>query len=290
MRGAAILIPVLGVLAVLLLVLRPWSRRVDERDVAWIAGTTVVPHDEAEVYSRYLDRHRRHRLAGGAFGAVFAAVVGIRYYENLLIIGAGTVSPAADMFFGVVTGVVLGALSAETFRLSQPRGRAAVASLAPREPVGDARVVSLARGVALAALAWGALVLLVPVAGPRSSAAFVVAVVGLAIGGVVELTRAAVENRRRPAESERALHVDSRIRAFAGRSLSWLQLTVAALSATWTLAFTPVGDSAGIRAQEAGEVMVGLLVVAGLVVTIVLLRRASPRPPRHWDARATEVA
>lgn len=297
MRSAAILVLVLGVLAVALLIIRPWSRRVNERDVAWIAGTAVVPGDEAEVYSRYLDRHLRHRLAGGAFGAVFAAVVGIRYYENVQIIGAGTVSPAADMFFGIVTGVVLGALSAETFRLSQPRGRAAVASLAPREPVGDPRIVSIARGVAVAALVWGALMFVIPVSGARTSAALVVAVVGLAIGGVVELTRAAVENRRRPAESERALYVDSRIRAFAGRSLSWLQLTVAVLVATWVVALTPVGEAAGILAQEAGQVVVGFLVLAGLVTTVVLLRRASPRPPRHWRpagtvdlARAAEIS
>lgn len=290
MRAGVLLVVGVAVVGVLLLLAQPWVRRVEDRDVAWIAGTAVVPGEEAEVYSHYLTRHRRHRLVGGTFGGLFAAIVGIRYYENLQIIGAGTVSPAADMFFGIVTGVVIGALSAETFRLAQPRGRTAVASLAPREPVGDPRIVTIARGVALAALLWGAFVLLVPMGGSRASGALVVAVVGLGIGGVVELTRSAVANRRRPAESERALHVDARMRTFAGRSLSWLQLTVAVLVATWVLALTPVGDGRGILAQEAGEVVVALLVVAGLVTTVVLLRRASPRPPRRWQPHHVEVA
>lgn len=283
MRAALLVLLVLGMIAVLLVLARPWSRRVNERDLAWIAGTAVVPDDEAAVYSRYLYRHRRHRLAGGTFGAIFAAVVGVRYYANIQLIGAGSVSPAADMFFGIVTGVVLGALSAETFRLAQPKGGSAVASLAPREPVGSARVVSVARGVALAALVWGAVVLAAPWAGSRDGAALVVAVVGLGLGGLVELTRAAVTNRRRPAESERALHVDARIRAFAGRSLSWLQLTVAVLVATWVLALTPGGEASGSWIQGAMDVALVVLVLAGLVVTIVLLRRASPRPPRHWQ-------
>ena len=288
MRGAAILILVLGVLAVALLIVRPWARRVDERDVAWLAGTAVVPGDEAEVYSRYLDRHRRHRLAGGTFGAVFAAVVGIRYYENVQIIGAGTVSPAADMFFGIVTGVVLGALSAEAFRLSQPGGRATVASLAPREPVGEPRVDRAARGIGLFAVAWALLAFLF--LGTAASPALVIAVVGMVIAGVVELTRATITNRRRPAESARALHVDSRIRTFAGRSLSWLQAAAAVLVATWTLALTPIRWGNDAAAQEVGDWVTGILVLAGLVVTVVLLRRAAPRPPRRWNPHLVEVA
>lgn len=290
MRAAVFPVAVLGFLAVILLIVRPWSRRIDERDVAWIAGTDVVPGDEAEVYSRYLDRHRRHRLAGGAFGAVFAVLVGLQYYGNVQIIGAGTVTPAADMFFGIITGVVLGALSAETFRLSQPRGRTAVASLAPREAVGHPGVVTAARWVAVAALGWGVLAALLPPPEGSGTGPLMVAVVGLAIGGVVELTRAAVANRRRPAESQRALHVDSRIRAFAGRSLSWLQASVAVLVATWALALTPLKWGRDDAAQGVVDIVVAFVVLAGLVITIVLLHRASPRPPRHWSPHMAEVA
>src|SRR5690606_5762832 len=94
-----------------------------------------------------------------------------------------------------------------------------------------------ARWTALLALAWGIVASLS--LGPDALAALAVAAVGAGIGGVAELTRAAVSNRRRPAESERALWVDSRIRAFAGRSLSWLQASVAVLVATWVVALTP---------------------------------------------------
>lgn len=275
MSPFALLVPVLVVVVAALVALPPGKYRVTERDLAWIAGTDVVPAPEAAVYAAYLLRHRRHRFVGGLFGGLLAAVVGIRYYRDVSLVGVGSTSPLADIFFGVVTGVVLGALSAETYRLGQPRTGAAVASLAPRAPVGLPRVVTGARVLAGASLLWGllALVLLGPGAGP----VLAVAVLGAVIGGVVELTRAAVANRRRPAESARALEVDARIRTFAGRTLSWLQAAVATLVATWVLALTPLRP-----VSEGLEALLALLVLAGLVATVVLLFRAAPRPPRSW--------
>jgi len=281
MRAAVVVLVLAFVVLLVIIGLLPVLRRVVPRDIAWLAGTEVVPDDEAEVYRRYLARHRSHRLAGGLFGVAFAIIAGVRYYGSVQLIGAGSVSPAADVFFGAVTGLVLGALSAETFRLAQPRGRA-VASLEPREPVGLSHVITAARTLAAAALVWG---ILAAVLGSRGAAgpgvgggagALVVAVVGLVLAGLAEATRAAVANRRRPADSARALHVDGRIRAFAGRSVSWLQLAAATLVATWVVALTPVSETVVL------DVFHVLIVLAGLVASIVFLRRAATRPPRHW--------
>ena len=281
MRSLVLLVPVLVVAVLVAVIARPRAHRVSDRDLAWISGMSAVTEAEAAVYSAYLLRHRRHRFAGGLFGGLLAVVIGIRYYRDVQLISAGSANPAADIFFGVVTGVVLGALSAETFRLGQPRGGAAVASLAPREQVGEPRVITTARVVALGSLLWGfgAFVLLGPEAGP----ALAVAVAGVVISGVTELTRAAVTNRRRPAESERALFVDARIRVFAGRTLSRLQAAVAVLVATWVLAYTPLRfGPEGSSATQTGNTIMTVLVLGGLVATVVLLVRAAPRPPRSW--------
>ncbi len=280
MRAAVVVLVLAFVAFFVILGLLPALRRVAPRDIAWLAGTEIVPDDEAEVYRRYLARHRGHRLAGGLFGVAFAIVAGVRFYGSVQLIGAGSVSPAADVFFGAVTGLVLGALSAETFRLAQPRARA-VASLEPREPVGLSRVVTAARVLVAAALVWGLLaaVLGSVTGGPGAggdTGPLVVAVVGLVLAGLAEATRAAVSNRRRPADSARALHVDGRIRAFAGRSVSWLQLAAATLVATWVVALTPVSETVVL------DVLHVLIVLAGLVTSIVFLRRAAPRPPRSW--------
>ena len=78
-------------------------------------------------------------------------------------------------------------------------------------------------------------------------------------------------------ETERALHVDGRIRAFAGRTTSCLQLAAATLVTTWVVALTPW------REGSVAEGLTSRPVIAGLVVAVVVLRRASPRPPRRWQ-------
>jgi len=260
----------LGLLALLL----PLLVGTGERDLAWISGTVEVPAGEAEVYRRYLDRHRRHRLVGGLFGGALAVVVGIRFQDRVQLIGAGDGTPLGDVFFCVVMGVIVGALLAETYRLGRARGTAASASLAPREPIGVPGVVRAARIVSGAGLAWG--LVTVVVWGGAGAGSAVTAVVGLLPVVIAEATRAAVTHRRRPVETERALRVDGRIRAFAGRTTSWLQLSAATLVTTWVVAVTPLRE---------GSVAEGLLIVpvlAGLVASVVVLRRASPRPPRRW--------
>ena len=269
----------LGLLALLL----PLLIGTGERDLAWVSGMDVVPADEAEVYRRYLNRHRRHRIVGGLFGAALAVVVGIRSPSRVQLIGAGDGSPLGDVYFCVLMGIIVGALLAETYRLRQARGTVASASLAPREPIGLPGVVRAARIVSGAGLVWGLGAVLFWSGSDMGS--LLVAVVGLLPVLLAEATRAAVTHRRRPVDSQRALHVDGRIRAFAGRTTSWLQLAAATLVTTWVVALTPTRE---------GSVLEGLLilpVLAGLVVAVVVLRRASPRPPRRWQpASLVEVA
>lgn len=264
----SLLVLLLGVLVVVLVVRRTG---VDDRDVAWIAGSTDVRPDEARVYRRYLERHRRHRLAGGTLGVLLAVVVGVRNYGEIQLIGAGSVSPFADVFFCAVAGILVGALSAETYRLAQPRGTVATASLVPREAVALGGVVTAARVLVGLGLVWGA----VSFALAGEPSALGVGVFGVVLAALAESTRAAVTGRRRPVRSLRAVHVDGQIRRFAGRSVSWLQLSAASLTAAWVLSLTPVAEESGLA-----WILV-LPVLAGLVAAVVLLRRAAPRPHRR---------
>lgn len=264
---------VLGVFTLLL----PARTRVSPRDVQWIAGTATVPADEAEVYGRYLARHRRHRVVGGTVGILLAVIVGLQYYRSVQLIGAGDVSPFADVFFCGVAGVVVGALSAESYRLTEPRTPVVTASLAPRATVGRPPVVRTARVVTASAAVWG--VSAFAVSGDAASPG--IALLGLVLAALAEATRAAVTGRRRPASTPQVAHVDARIRRFAGDSVSWLQLAAATLTATWVVSVTTRPERSPVV-----EWAVTLVVVAGLVLSVVFLRRASPRPRR----RAASVA
>ena len=253
-----------------------WRRRpvVDGRDVRWLAGRTDVPADEAEVYHAYLVRHRRHRTAGGLFGVTIAVVLAVGWYRTAAV-GLGWAStPLADPLYLGITGVVVGALLAETYRLSGPREAVATASLVPRETdpmpkhVRAARVLAagtLLAGVVVAALGLGVTML-------------AVGAVGQAVALLAERTRLAIDDRPRPALSARALDVDARLRLFAARSVTHLQLALAVLTASWALALAPWPDGEVI-VQVLGE----LVGIAGLVVSVVLLRRAAPRPPKWFE-------
>ncbi|MBZ2199433.1 hypothetical protein [Occultella gossypii] len=241
--------------------------RVSVRDVEWLAGKQAVPAAEAEVYRRYLQRHRRHRIVGASIGAILHVSIGLPYEQRLVLIGAGDVGPLADLFFSVVTGAVIGALSAETYRLRQPRSTVAAASLAPRAPVAPPGVVRAARILTCAVLLWTIGSFCVTgYPGGLHLAAF-----GTALAIVAEATRYAVTARRRPVRSARAVEVDSRIRAFAGETVSWLQLTAATLVVAWLLAPPQVPD------ESPWNVLLRVLSVGGLIVSVVLLLRAAPR-------------
>lgn len=244
--------------------------RVTGRDIAWLSSTAHTPPAEAAVYGRYLERHRRHRLTGGLVGACFAIVVGIRYYGSVSI-GIGQGNPLADVLFCGLAGVLVGALSAERFRLSEPPSTTVVASLADRGIRVDPRVGHIARGLVAAAVLAGVGV----AATGNGFDALAVAVAGLGVAGVAETTRRAIADRRRPVLSESARTVDVNIRSFASRSVALLQLAAALLVTGWVTSKAPT-DVAALQLLQ-------LVVVMGcLVGTIVLLHRAAPRPPRGW--------
>lgn len=259
------------VVGIALLALAATRTSVTARDVAWLAGERYPRAQEAAVYERYLIRHRQHRAFGGVVGVLVGAVVGIRLYGHVTA-GIGVGSPLGDVLFCGIAGVLLGALSAETFRLSEPRTTVVTASLAGRPTLADRRTAGWARGLVGLTFAIGVGVL---VAG-HGTAALACAVAGGAVVGVGELTRRAVRGRRRPVLSERARTVDLRLRSFAAGTVSRLELAAAALGLGWTLASVPTAGPA--------EVVVTVVAVALLIVTVVLLRRATPRP-RGADRR-----
>lgn len=266
--GVLILVLVAAGLAALVIVTQVTGASVIDRDIRWLAGDDVTPA-EAGVVAAYLRRHRLHRWFGGLFGMALAFVIGIRWFGQAGL-ALGTTSPMADMLFCGVAGVVVGALSAETYRLRLPRSGPVTASLAERPGLPlqahawTARAVlagSAVIGVA-AGLAWG------------SWGGVVAACCGAVVVGLAEATRAAVAHRRRPVLSERAQVLDGRLRGFAAASVTRLELSVAALVAIWAFASLPqTGPWMPLSAA-------GWLV--GLVVAVVQLHRAAPRPPAGW--------
>jgi hypothetical protein len=225
------------------------------------------------VYSRYLQRHRLHRLAGGLFGTLFAITVGGRWYGSVSI-GVGPQSPLADVLFCGLGGVLVGAFSAESFRLSEPRSATVSASLTRHAGAVRPELVRVARGISLASLVGGGLV---------AATGHGFTPLGIAIGGLIaalvaEATQSAITGRRRPVLSSGAQVVDVRMRSFASTSIARLQLAVAVLTATWAVSKVP-----GMTAGPAALVQT-LAVIAGFGITVVLLHRASPRPPRKWIA------
>ena len=247
--------------------------RVSARDVAWLSAVPQVLPAEQTVYARYLERHRRHRLAGGLFGVVFAVTIGVRWF-GALSIGIGEGSPLADVLFCGLAGILLGALAAERFRLSEPTSPKLAASLSEREDVSRPDLRWTARGITLGALGVG---LLVSLTG-NGLVPMMIGVGGLVALVVAEATQTAISSRRRPVLSDSAKTVDLRIRSFAGRSAAWLQLAASVLVAGWTIAKVP-----GLEEGWLSFVRF-VLVIGSLAGTVALLRKAAPRPPRKWQA------
>lgn len=267
------LVVLIGLLLVLLV-----RTRVDGEDVAWLVGSPLPAADEAEVTARYLRRHRTHRAVGGVVGVVLAVTIAVRWAGQIRL-GVGGVTPLADPLFLGIGGVVVGALSAESFRLPR-RGGPATASLQPRETGPGRRHRGWALGLAALAVLVVAGQALLDGQSPETARSSTALVLGLAVLALAELTRRRVLDRRRPALSDRARRLDERLRAFALASISRLQLAAAALTTAWAFSSitTPVGDSRVAR-EMLGAVQLAV-VIAALVVAVVQLRRARPRPVR----------
>ena len=273
MASFGILLLALGIITAAGLSLAVGGTRVSARDVAWIAGTSDSSSAEADVYSRYLQRHRVHRLVGGLLGILFAISVGTRWYSSVSF-GIGTNSPLADVLFCGLSGVLVGAFSAETFRLSEPPSATISASLTEHAGVARPQLIRVARVIILGALVGSALV----AATGNGMTPLWIAIGGLVVALVAEATQSAITGRRRPVLSDQAQVVDLRIRSFASTSIARLQLAAAVLTAAWVVSQVPGADDVPLTPVQA------LAVIAGFVITVVLLHRASPRPPRKWIA------
>ncbi len=246
-----------------------------ERDVAWLAGGTAPGDPQVvEVYRRYLVRHRAHRMVGGLGGIALAITYGATW-QGSVELGIGRGSPLGDLLFCGVAGVLIGALSAETYRLTGRRSGRVVATLAPHPPLARRDLVQVARVAAGLALLLGLVV--VVVGGGWASLA-------VALGGSVlvllgELTRRTIDGRRRPVLSDAAAVVDLRIRTFASAAVAHLELAAGVLAGAWALS---EGAPDGLGAAF---VALWVLVVLGAsVVVVVQLHRAAPRPPRSFVA------
>ncbi len=247
-----------------------------DRDVAWLAGAAVPADGEAGlVYRRYLERHRGYRLAGAWFGVALAIVVGLAW-DGQVHAGIGAGSPFGDVLFCGVAGIVVGSLLAETYRLSLPRDAPASATLDARPALAGAAQVTAARILAGVGLLVGALGL-----AAREVTPLAVAVAGSVVVLLAERTRRAIDDRRRPALSEVATEVDARIRRYAAGAVAHLELSAGALTLGWTIA----------KAFGDGRSMPGtFLVLALLVVAVVALHRARPRPPRSFSIADVTVS
>ena len=245
-----------------------------EGDVAWLAGPqfsdpSALDHSEAlDVCRRYLSRLAAQRFAGGAFGVLFATIVGLRWYGSVSV-GIGQGNPLADLLFCGLAGVIIGALSAESFRLGSDRADQRAASLTPRNTNTAPQRLGLARGVALTAVALGLL------AGATGHGWVALATALILVGpfAVAERVRVVIEGRSRPVMSDRARLLDERLRSFAASSVSFLQLATAALMLGWTL--SKIDDLTGVIAVGRFCAVLGCLFVA-----LVALRRSAPRRPR----------
>lgn len=261
-------LPALAGLVVLLLVALNANRRVSAGDVRWIAGTPDVPAAQADVYRRYLTRHRQHRMVGGLLGTMLGILLGLRWNMEISL---------ATVLFCGLAGVLVGSLSAETYRLARSRvpvdGEAPgvrSASLTPRPPLEHGRTVVVARALLAGALLLGAVA-----AGAGHIAPLLVALTGAAVAAVAEWTQSVVRSRRRPVLSPEAATVDHRIRSFAARSLAWLEAGVATLTVSQAIATVPVSSPPLVAAQT-------LCSLALLITSFVLVHRASPQRP--WSA------
>lgn len=261
-------------LVVLLVAALNTSRRVSAGDVRWIAGAADVPPAQADVYRRYLARHRQHRMVGGVLGTALGVLLGLRWNATI---------PLDLVLFCGVAGVLVGSLSAETYRLSRPLAADGVApslrtaSLTPRRPIEHGRVLVTARTLLSGAL-------LVGLAGALAgqTATLLVALTGAGIAAVAEWTQSAIRSRRRPVLSPDAAAVDHRIRSFAARSLAWLEVGVATLTVSQVLASVPVSSPPLAAAQT-------FCSLALLVAAFVLVHRASPQRPWSVILRPTRA-
>jgi len=269
LAGTSLVLLVVGVSVLAVLLTR---RRVTSDDVLWLAGTDDVTPDEAAVYADHLARHRTARLWWGSVGLAVALTSGVLLDHGTVSFGPSAIGPTGDVLYCLVTGVAVGALLAESYRLRRRPGPAS-ASLAPRPPLPAFGTRRAARVVAAVALAFGLVDVL---AAPGVRAAVLTAVV-LAPWLLCEAVLRTVRDRPRPALSPRAERVDARLRAFAAVTVSRLGLAAALSAAAWLLDL----DGRWSTYHGAPAPVVQVTGLGLLVAVVVSLWHAAPRS-RGW--------
>ena len=247
------------------------SARVRPVDVDWLAGGLATGLTQP-VYQAYLRRHWRLRTLGFLVGMAVAVVGAIRWPgDTVFSISVGNGPIGTDLLVCLLAGATIGTLAAETYRLGTRHSPRRQARLEARPSRPQPKLNWTARAIAAAAIVpatLGTMVMGKP--DPIGGALLAVTIVILA-----EATQAAITDRRRFPNSL-VDDVDQRLRAFAGRSVAWLELSGAVLGFGWSLsAFEPADPWA-----ELGMVTARL---ACLIVAIVALLRSSGRAPRHWQ-------
>ncbi|MDR1823856.1 MAG: hypothetical protein LBR27_00715 [Bifidobacteriaceae bacterium] len=254
-------------------------------DVAWLAGRPVADPAERAFYSDYLRRYRRYRMGGCSVGLILVLVTSRNVVVNLvkaLFQTSNDHGPLnwelsinlSDALFLGVAGAIVGALAAETYRVGQKPGEPPAADLTARAPIAPAKVLWTARVATLAAIGCG---LGYGLAGLGWLAA-IYAAAGLVVVGLAELTERAIADRRRPVLSPRAMAADARIRAFAGRTVAWLELAIAVLAASWA------ATAFEATVPDAAVVAMVLVNLAALGVAIWAVTRARTKAPRAYRA------
>lgn len=236
------------------------SRQPRGNEAGWLLGVPAPSPASAELVARYLHRVRSHRRLGAWIGAVLALGVGLSRQREVTI-GIGGGSPLGDLLFGGLAGLLVGSVLADTWRLRPDRQRRA-ADLTVRTVDPGSRALH----PVVVVLTAGTVLLGVSEPTVRS--------VGLAVaGGVLVLTHRlvlrAVALRGRPLLPDDLRVTDDAIRSFASRRMTLEMLAGAVLLLGWQLTTVRPGTDLELAGAP-----------AALVLTVVLLWRSRPVPPR----------
>lgn len=245
------------------------SRRSRQDDATWLLGRPADSPRSAELVRRYLHRVRTHRRLGAVTGVVLALWVGLSR-QDAISIGIGGASPLGDLLFGGLAGLLVGSVLADTWRIAPDRAQRS-ADLAVRAVEPGAR--ALHPVVVLLTAGTGLLALSAPT--PRSGA---LAAASLVLALTHRLVLRSVVARGRPRLPEDLRVTDDALRSFASRRLTAEMLAASVLLLGWQLSTVRPGS---------GVELVGAPVA--LIVTVVLLWRSRPVPPRHARARPAEL-
>ena len=256
----ALMFTLLGLTALLTGIRRRRSRRPRRDEAVWLLGVPAPSPASAELVARYLHRVRSHRRLGAWTGAVLALGAGLSR-DRLVTIGIGGGSPLGDLLFGGLTGLLVGSVLADTWRIRPNRERRS-ADLTVRTVDQGARALH----PVVVGLTAATVLLAVTAPSVRS--------VGLALASIAlvlthRLVLRAVALRGRPLLPEDLLVTDDAVRAFAARRLTLEMLAGAVLLVGWQLATVLPGTDLEL---------VGAPVA--VVLTVVLLWRSRPTPPR----------